>query len=108
MIFPPDGVNLIAFPTRLEIVCWIRSLSANTQFGPGAGGSKQAVGAGGAVTVTAQALRKKVLAIAAKMLEAAPEDLTLEQGKVFVKDDAWWADNLEKTAVRFKEWQLQS
>jgi putative spermidine/putrescine transport system substrate-binding protein len=32
----------------------------------------------------------------------------LLKGKVFVKDDAWWADNLEKTAVRFKEWQLQS
>ncbi len=59
--------------------------TGNTQFGPGAGGSKQAVGAGGAVTVAAQALRKKILAIGAKMLEAAPEDLTIENGKVFVK-----------------------
>jgi carbon-monoxide dehydrogenase large subunit len=59
--------------------------TANTQFGPGAGGSKQAVGAGGAVTVAAQTLRTKILAIGAKMLEAAPEDLTIENGKVFVK-----------------------
>jgi putative spermidine/putrescine transport system substrate-binding protein len=28
------------------------------------------------------------------------------KGKVFNKDDAWWAENLEKTSVRFKEWQL--
>jgi carbon-monoxide dehydrogenase large subunit len=59
--------------------------SANSQFGPGAGGSKQAVGAGGAVTVAAKALRTKVLAIAARMLEAAPEDLTIENGRIFVK-----------------------
>ena len=28
------------------------------------------------------------------------------KGKVFVKNDAWWADNLEKTLIRFKQWQL--
>ena len=28
------------------------------------------------------------------------------RGKVFFKDDAWWAANLEKTVQRFKEWQL--
>lgn len=28
------------------------------------------------------------------------------QGKVFVKSDAWWAANLDKTEQRFKEWQL--
>jgi putative spermidine/putrescine transport system substrate-binding protein len=27
-------------------------------------------------------------------------------GKVFFKDDSWWAANLEKTLQRFKEWQL--
>src|SRR5262249_586115 len=27
-------------------------------------------------------------------------------GRVFIKDDAWWADNLEKASVRFKQWQL--
>jgi putative spermidine/putrescine transport system substrate-binding protein len=26
--------------------------------------------------------------------------------KVFIKDDAWWAANLDKTFQRFKEWQL--
>jgi len=28
------------------------------------------------------------------------------KGKVFFKDDSWWAANLEKTLQRFKEWQL--
>lgn len=27
-------------------------------------------------------------------------------GKVFIKNDAWWAANLDKTVQRFKEWQL--
>ena len=26
--------------------------------------------------------------------------------KVFIKNDAWWAANLDKTVQRFKEWQL--
>ena len=28
------------------------------------------------------------------------------RNKVFIKDDAWWAANLDKTFQRFKEWQL--
>lgn len=28
------------------------------------------------------------------------------QDKVFIKSDAWWAANLDKTVQRFKEWQL--
>ena len=46
-------------------------------------------------------------------LKLVPKDLadTLPtnpalKGKVFVKDDNWWADNIEKTTVRFKQWQL--
>lgn len=46
-------------------------------------------------------------------LGSVPQDLasTLPtnpalKGKVFVKNDAWWADNLEKTLLRFKQWQL--
>lgn len=28
------------------------------------------------------------------------------EGKILVKDDAWWADNLEPATEAFKEWQL--
>jgi putative spermidine/putrescine transport system substrate-binding protein len=28
------------------------------------------------------------------------------QDKVFIKSDSWWADNLDATTQRFKEWQL--
>jgi putative spermidine/putrescine transport system substrate-binding protein len=48
-------------------------------------------------------------------LKLVPKDLadTLPtnpalKGKVFVKDDSWWADNIEKTTIRFKQWQLSS
>jgi putative spermidine/putrescine transport system substrate-binding protein len=34
-----------------------------------------------------------------------PTNPTLKD-KVFIKSDAWWAANLEKTVQRFKEWQL--
>lgn len=47
-------------------------------------------------------------------LKLVPKDLadTLPtspalKGKVFIKDDAWWAENLEKAALTFKEWQLK-
>jgi len=47
-------------------------------------------------------------------LKLVPADLAADacrpirrwKGKVFIKNDAWWADNLEKTLVRFKQWQL--
>ena len=37
------------------------------------------------------------------LLPTAPE----LKGKVFLKDDIWWKDNLAKVTQRFKEWQLQ-
>lgn len=46
-------------------------------------------------------------------LSAVPKDIAAIlptnpalQDKVFVKDDDWWAANLDKTFQRFKEWQL--
>ena len=28
------------------------------------------------------------------------------QDKVFIKDDEWWAQNLQSATQKFKEWQL--
>ncbi|HLI10794.1 MAG TPA: extracellular solute-binding protein [Alphaproteobacteria bacterium] len=39
------------------------------------------------------------------LVDTLPTSPTLKD-KVFLKNDAWWAANLEKTTVRFKEWQM--
>ena len=59
--------------------------TSSAPWGPGTGGSRTAVIAGGAARSAAQAVRDKVLTIAAHMLEAAPEDLEISQGTVSVR-----------------------
>ena len=51
-------------------------------FGFGAFSSRQGVIGGGAVRLATEAVREKVLRIAAHLLEAAPGDLTIEEGEV--------------------------
>ena len=40
-----------------------------------------------------------------EVLDILPTSPALK-GRVFVKDDAWWAQNLAKVSQQFKEWQL--
>jgi carbon-monoxide dehydrogenase large subunit len=54
-------------------------------FGPGTGGSRSGPMIGQAVTEASLLLREKVVAIAAHLLEAAPEDLEVAESKVSVK-----------------------
>ena len=54
-------------------------------FGPGTGGSRSGPMIGAAVTEASIMLKEKVLAIAAHLLEAAPEDLEAAEGVVSVK-----------------------
>jgi carbon-monoxide dehydrogenase large subunit len=56
-----------------------------TPFGLGAFASRQAVIGGGAAMRAAGAVREKVVRIAAHLLEAAPEDLEVLDGRVAVK-----------------------
>ena len=51
----------------------------------GTGGSKTTYAMGPAVLAAAQDARTQVLSVASEMLEASPEDLELEDGKVVVK-----------------------
>lgn len=63
-------------------------LQADTKaapWGPGTGGSRTAVIAGGAARAATLEVRDKVLAIAAQMMEAAPEDLEIVEREVSVK-----------------------
>ena len=56
----------------------------STPFGPGTGGSRSGPMIGQAVTEASIMLREKVVAIAAHLLEAAPEDLEVAEGVVSV------------------------
>ena len=57
----------------------------STPYGPGTGGSRTAVVAGGAARAATLVLREKVLAVAANTMEAAPEDLEIDAGSVYVR-----------------------
>ena len=63
----------------------VQGRSDATPYGPGTGGSRTAVVAGGAARQATELVRDKVLAVAAHLLEADPMDLTIERGEVFVR-----------------------
>ena len=63
----------------------VQGESDSTPYGPGTGGSRTAVVAGGAARQASEAVRAKVVAIAAHSLEAAEEDLEIDDGRVFVR-----------------------
>jgi carbon-monoxide dehydrogenase large subunit len=59
--------------------------TANTPFGPGTGGSRSGPMLGAAVQEASAQLREKVVAIAAHLLEASPDDLDVVEGVVAVR-----------------------
>jgi aerobic carbon-monoxide dehydrogenase large subunit len=63
----------------------VQGETESTPYGPGTGGSRTAVVAGGAARRATEAVRAKVLAVASHALEAAEGDLIIEQGQVFVR-----------------------
>ena len=67
----------------LEDVTVIQGDSAVTPYSAGTGGSRSAVLCGNAVAQAATELRSKLLEIAANALEAAVEDLDIDNGRVF-------------------------
>jgi carbon-monoxide dehydrogenase large subunit len=76
----------------------VQADSASTPYGPGTGGSRTAVVAGGAARAATLAVRDKVLAVAAHTMEAAPEDLEIERGSVFVRGTPSKAVTLKEVA----------
>ena len=69
----------------IEDVVVVQGDTASAPFGAGTGGSRTAVIAGGAARAASLEVRDKVLEIAAHLLEAAPEDLDLDDGRVSVR-----------------------
>ena len=78
----------------------VQADTQSTPYGPGTGGSRTAVIAGGAARNAAVEVRDKVVAIAAHMMEAAPEDLELADGKVSVRGTPDRAVSLKDVATQ--------
>jgi CO/xanthine dehydrogenase Mo-binding subunit len=69
---PLDDVHVVAGDTRLFPI------------GMGTGGSRVAANAGPAVARTAREVRARAQQVAAELLECAPDDVRIEEGRVFV------------------------
>jgi carbon-monoxide dehydrogenase large subunit len=70
-------------PDQIMVVTGDTHICPYTGYGTGA--SRSAAVGGGAVIRAAERLREKVCAIAAHLLEAAPEDLVLADGEIWVR-----------------------
>lgn len=68
-----------------DAVTVVQGTTRGTPWGGGTGGSRTAVVAGGAARSAALEVRRKLLAIAAHTLEAAPDDLDIDLGVISVK-----------------------
>ncbi|HWE55472.1 MAG TPA: xanthine dehydrogenase family protein molybdopterin-binding subunit [Acidimicrobiales bacterium] len=76
----------------------IQGDTALTPFGAGTGGSRSGSMIAGAVAVTAQILRERIIAIAAHRLEAAPEDIELADSRASVRGTPAKSLTLEEIA----------
>jgi carbon-monoxide dehydrogenase large subunit len=74
-----------ALGVGLDDVVVLEGDTAVAPFGGGTGGSRSAVLYGGAAHAAAVRIKEKVLTIAAHLMEAAPEDLELNDGCVSVR-----------------------
>jgi aerobic carbon-monoxide dehydrogenase large subunit len=69
----------------LDDVTLVQGDTASTPYGAGTGGSRSAVLYSGAARQASRAVRDKVVAVAAHLMEAAPEDLEVHDGVVSVR-----------------------
>ncbi len=69
----------------LERVSVVMGDTATTPYGGGAWASRGAVAGGAVALLAARKLREKVQRIAAHLLEAAPQDIELAEGRAFVR-----------------------
>ncbi len=68
-----------------EDVTVVQADTQSTPYGPGTGGSRTAVVAGGAARAAASEVRDKALGVAAHMMEASAEDLEISGGTIAVR-----------------------
>ncbi len=82
----------------IEDVTVVEDDSSRGGFGPGAGGSRQAVSGGGATIRATRKLADKVKAIAAHSLNANPDSITIERGRILVAGVAEMATTVKEIA----------
>jgi carbon-monoxide dehydrogenase large subunit len=69
----------------IEDVIFVNGDTDSVPIGATTGGSRNAVFSGGAARMAAAEMRARLVAIASDMMEAAPEDLEIESGAIFVR-----------------------
>ncbi|MEW6476748.1 MAG: xanthine dehydrogenase family protein molybdopterin-binding subunit [Actinomycetota bacterium] len=88
----------------LEVVRVSFGHTRRTPFGiVGTGGSRSATFAGGATSLASHTLRAKIVEVAADLLEAAPDDLVIEDGRVHVRGTPAIAVSLAEVAVAARQ-----
>jgi carbon-monoxide dehydrogenase large subunit len=76
-----------ALGVDIDDVATVQGDTAVTQFGAGTGGSRSGSMTAGAVAAAAEPLRDKLCQIAAHVLEIAPGDIELDDGRAVVRGD---------------------
>jgi carbon-monoxide dehydrogenase large subunit len=89
-----------ALGVAYEDVTIVQADTQSTPYGPGTGGSRTAVIAGGAAREAATAVRGKVLDIAAHMMEASPDDLEIASGTISVRGTPTRSVTLREVATQ--------
>jgi carbon-monoxide dehydrogenase large subunit len=82
----------------VDDVTLLQGDTAVAPFGFGTGGSRSAVLGGGAAAGAASIIRERMVEIAAHAMEAAPEDMDVEDGRVFVRGTPTRSMTLEAIA----------
>jgi carbon-monoxide dehydrogenase large subunit len=77
----------------------VQADTQSTPYGPGTGGSRTAVIAGGAAREATEAVREKVLQIAAHEMEASPDDLEIADSVVSVRGTPTKSMTLKQVAT---------
>jgi carbon-monoxide dehydrogenase large subunit len=74
-----------ALDIDIDDVTIVQGDTALAGYGAGTGGSRSGSMTAGAVSVTAEVLRERIVAIVAHRLECSPDDVQLEGGRAFVR-----------------------
>jgi carbon-monoxide dehydrogenase large subunit len=82
----------------IDKVTYIHNDTALAPPGGGSGGSRAGVAGGGACHLAARELREKVLQIAGQVMEAAPEDLEINEGVISVRGTPTMSTTLAQIA----------